>query len=1236
MVHSAAWKWFFLAAGLFGIIFMLRFTSYYFNNPNGLSRNFQHKVDEAWKTLKLETEKTTFLLDQKNGKIKPEFFWNFQDSKSDQIYLYIFRNDTLLYWNDNTLSLPAKLSAATQDTTFACRMINGWYLLKIRGYKSFRVVAAIPVKWEYTIRNEFIFNHFSSYFPFHSGIGISEKQGIPIYGDHHKVLFRLVINDKTGAAPLISTLIIILFFVGSLALSLFIYSFLSALSWLRSRNFLFLFIFTALLVGLRIVQCSAGFPEEMAGSKLFSPAGYSSSSILPSLGDYALNATLLLMVSLAFFKRLTHENRNGQINRYLAAAHTGFVIFIILSLTQVLTWLIRNLVINSSFSLNLQNLAAFTGESAAGVVIIASLLTAFWLITTSLLEFSGASAHRPVILFMIFMVVSILTLLMFHGAGHSLSWETIGFAFIYLVVFWFGQRLHQRGHEVQHAFLLIGLFALFSATLLNNFNRTKEVEKLNLLAGRLVTQRNPVTEVLYDQVQGKLRADTLVHRFLNADEKNETIKEDSLIRHLTKTYFNEYWDRYQVQITCCLPGKELKIQPQGYLVNCNAYFTDVIREVGKSTLTDNLFFLDYGLGKEYYLARFSRNRDNSGRTPGRELFMEFVLKNSISDPGYPGLLMDKSRVDLPQLADYSYALFQKGRLIRSAGKQEYRMNLNQYLPVLKHRKSFEMDNSEHFYFKVNGALSLLISIKRVDLLTLATPFSYLFVLYTILALIFFSLFFLRSRISISTISLRNRLQLIFTGILLITMVVIGIVQVVYIIQINRKKDLDSLFERTSSVVTEVQHKYSALDKADGYNPDDVGDFLIKISNVFFTEINLYDTTGKLFSSSRPQIFEVGLLAGRMNAEACRKMIGEKAAVFIHPETIGRMEFNSAYMPFFNEGGQLLGFVNLPYFSRQDNAKREVSSFLVTFLNIYILIIIFSIIVIVLISNYITAPLAMLAARMSHIRLGGSNERIVWRHQDEIGQLVAKYNQMIDELGRSADLLAQSERESAWREMARQVAHEIKNPLTPMKLSTQYLEKAWKERSPDWDERLERFTRNMVEQIDALSLIASDFSDFARMQTNAPVKLDLAELIPAVLSLYQHEKRIQIIFTCECSHPVVYGDKARFTRVITNLINNAIQAIGDRDGQIFTRISQQGKTVCIQISDNGCGISGERISKIFQPNFTTKTSGMGLGLAIVKGIIEGMEGTITFTSKENQGTTFTINLPEYDEQIDEKL
>jgi len=406
----------------------------------------------------------------------------------------------------------------------------------------------------------------------------------------------------------------------------------------------------------------------------------------------------------------------------------------------------------------------------------------------------------------------------------------------------------------------------------------------------------------------------------------------------------------------------------------------------------------------------------------------------------------------------------------------------------------------------------------------------------------------------------------------------------------------------------------------------ISEILYKFSLVFFSDINLYDLKGTLIATSREEIFEKGLLSQKMNPDAFNYLQNFKKSLYIHHESIGEYNYLSAYVPFRNADNKLIAFLNLPYFARQDELTNEISTFLVAFINIYVILIAIAIFVALIIANYITKPVQLIKTKIRKLKLGGTNEKIEYTKNDEIGSLIAEYNRMVDELERSAELLAKSERESAWREMAKQIAHEIKNPLTPMKLSVQFLQKAWDEKTPDWDKRLKKFTQTIIEQIDSLSIIASEFSNFAKMPKSKFEKVDITEMINKTIDLFKESTTIDFIFYFENPH-YVWADKEQMIRVFNNLTKNSIHAISDPDkGKIEITIETEDDFHIIRFADNGKGIPKEQRDKVFYPSFTTKSGGMGLGLAMVKNIVQNAGGEVTFDSEENKGTTFIILLP----------
>lgn len=287
----------------------------------------------------------------------------------------------------------------------------------------------------------------------------------------------------------------------------------------------------------------------------------------------------------------------------------------------------------------------------------------------------------------------------------------------------------------------------------------------------------------------------------------------------------------------------------------------------------------------------------------------------------------------------------------------------------------------------------------------------------------------------------------------------------------------------------------------------------------------------------------------------------------------------------------------------------------------------SIFIAIVVSSWVTSPLRLLQESFSSVKFGKENQPIEYTKQDEIGALVKDYNQKLIELELTAQQLAQSERETAWREMAKQVAHEIKNPLTPMKLSLQQLQRVYDPSDPQSKAKLDRVASSIIEQIDALTKIANEFSNFAKMPRPNETKFDLKPVIENVLEVFKEEENCSLSFTSAVHSCNVLADKDLMLRVFNNLVKNAIQAIpADRKGTVEVAIKVVENQYIISISDNGTGIDEEKQQKIFVPYFTTKSTGTGLGLAMVKQIIENHRGKIYFTTTPTVGTTFFVEIP----------
>jgi nitrogen fixation/metabolism regulation signal transduction histidine kinase len=400
-----------------------------------------------------------------------------------------------------------------------------------------------------------------------------------------------------------------------------------------------------------------------------------------------------------------------------------------------------------------------------------------------------------------------------------------------------------------------------------------------------------------------------------------------------------------------------------------------------------------------------------------------------------------------------------------------------------------------------------------------------------------------------------------------------------------------------------------------------------VAEIHNAEVVLYDLEGNLLVATSPVLYSEGILSEKMNPIAFYYMNNASMVQYINQEHAGDIEYQSIYSPVTDASMRPYAYLNIPSFVSQEELKREISNFLVTIINLNAFIFLVAGVIALFITNRITSSFHLIGHKMREINLGKLNEEISWNRDDEIGGLVKEYNKMVVKLGDSAIALAKSEREGAWREMAQQVAHEIKNPLTPMKLSIQYLQKAIDNDSEHVKELSSSVASTLIEQIDHLSKIAADFSQFANIGHVRNEIFDLHDTIASLASLYESTEKLDFVWKPASGKLLVKADRTHLNRLFTNLFQNALEACNEAETCLIEVTEKfQGDKVIIQIRDNGEGIPAAMQSKIFTPNFTTKSSGTGLGLAMSRTIVEQARGSIWFETVEGAGTSFFVQLP----------
>ena len=516
--------------------------------------------------------------------------------------------------------------------------------------------------------------------------------------------------------------------------------------------------------------------------------------------------------------------------------------------------------------------------------------------------------------------------------------------------------------------------------------------------------------------------------------------------------------------------------------------------------------------------------------------------------------------------------------------------------------------------------------------------SKLFIYYALtLALVFIlvvsAIYHLIKNRGIRNMNLAGRLQLMLTPVMLLALASTFILSVMHIRQVFLVRQQNYLQEKACYIQQALQSMYFwdvELGNSHRYalNVD-----LRDMSFDFETDIHVYDMNGQLLGSSCPQIFDLGMVSHYIAPEAFFSM----NKPMVQYEQLGQVRYLAAYTDFVNGSFAKIGYIVIPSFISQEAMSADVEKFVVRLLPLYILLLLVSILVVWLVARGVSSPLTTISTQLKNYRLGEKGQHISYFFRDEVGDLIQHYNDMMDALAESTQRLARSEREGAWRTMARQVAHEINNPLTPMKLTLQQLQRH--KGTERFDEYFDRSTQLLIEQIETLGYIAKSFSSFAKMPEVNPTEVDVAKKLHTVITLLRNnDDQLPIRYIGPDAGIDVIADAEQITQVFTNIVRNALQAMeGQESGDIIIvlkqvpdqqrlikNLSENEQWIEISISDNGPGIPEEIRSKVFVPNFTTKNTGAGLGLAISKNIVEGSGGKITFQTSE-KGTTFFVYL-----------
>ncbi|MFO7867741.1 MAG: HAMP domain-containing sensor histidine kinase [Bacteroidales bacterium] len=1136
---------------------------------------------------------------------------------NQKISFFVYAHDSLTYWNNNTCTLPDSVRSNPEKHTIIF-INNIWYLNTYTQTDSISAFVLSEIKTEYPYENKYLENHFHSDFNINKNIKISTTPTDNSYNiqlPNGDFLLGLEKNHGRTNNTIQRYLSISLYIIGIIFLLIFMHYFLIKIKKRYIRDIINILFFIIAFI-IRYWMIENQIPYVCYTTDLFNSDYYATSDFTPSLGDLFINILLFLY----FVYQIKFRIHDWKPKR-LISKFTSILVFSIVSvlLFTLIVNIYESLIYDSIINLEFHKLfdtsfLSFVAYALIGIVMFSYFVLLFAGYKT--LNQSQVSIRHYITFIPATIILASYIIYELNGVRNIIYFS----AFLLITHGLFIYKSYKKNLHFSKSFRITLLFiaALFSQLYMQEHIHNKQTEIKKLLAVNLTNEQDPVAEILLRDIKEKMKKDTQLRSMLQ--QKN--VADKKINTYLQQRYFSGFLNRYSLESTIC--GTSTNFPQSNKLQNCELYFSNIIEKYGIQLANNDYYFLNNQNGSISYFDSLTYTWNNGKIT---KLYIELNSKRISQELGYPELLLEKNLIR-EDLFNYSYAKYVHSKLISQKGSYPYPLEVA-HSPKLHSYYTYTHKNVQHIVYKSNHNTNIIVSSTQPTLFEHIVSFSYIFI-YFFLLLLLYDLNqkkSLQHLIRIQTFTDKIKLSLI--SIVLAAILLTGVSLVILNIHQYSEAQKNNVKEKMQSIIIELEQDIHETESIHSIK-NKLNSKLLEFANTYFTDINIYDTHGNLTATSRPEIFNYKLTSRKINSDAFFHLSHKKQQEYIHKESIEKLDYTSAYAPLTNAENEIIGYINLPYFSKQAELSQQISSLIVAILNIFVLLIIISTIVAAFLSNKITFPLQILRDKMKLVQLGNKNEKISWNASDEIGNLIENYNSMIDQLELSAEKLAKNEREEAWREMAKQIAHEIKNPLTPMKLNIQLLQKAWMQNDPKFENRLQSISNSLIEQIETLAETATSFSNFAKISEGTHENIEITQLLHNTIILFKQEKNIEIKTHIQEKNIFVYANKDKLMRVFNNILKNAIQSIPEEEkGIIDVSLELCEQSVCITFSDNGKGIADEIKDKLFSPSFTTKNTGSGLGLAICKKILESIHGTIWFESQEHSGTTFFIQLPYVD-------
>ena len=1226
------------AAWVFTISFI--FSNYwsYTSSPKGVRKNLENYLsihENTFSKIKADTAQLLRLVEYRQGETEMQklsaLHWG--------LFVYELEEQgpiNLRFWNTQE-SLPTDQMLVRQDGEYIVDLPNGKYelirrKLELRNRTNVLLLALIPVRRDYYLENDYLHRGFVDHPNVEKNYAIADlATDIPIRNSFGKTLYYLEQKDNTVLTN--DWVTNLLRMLGFLFILFFIHQVVLAISK-RWGALWGISILTVTLVIIRTLTYLFPIPVNQRQFELFSPAVYGYNSVFKSLGDLLINAVLFFW--LAYFARMQINQQQISITTQDKRKRLWIAILLILAMV-VLTFmsgtLIRSLVADSRIPFDVTNFFSLNAYSVVGFIVLCSISMGFFICSQIILRFLDTIPEASFLFRAVVVVVSGL----FYLSTQLSNIFEYKFGLLCWLIFYLLINHQQilRNRMISGSAMVYWL-VIFSASItmvISTQNRTKEHEYRKRIAEKLAWQADPSSEKLLNVAIGGFNNDFWLNNLsrLRMEDESEKIK-DSVINANFSGYLNRYETSFHFYDA---DGKPLN----GYEDLTYDTLATIFAIQSKKTNINNLRYYETSYDRFSYI--YQREvKDTTGAT----VALVYMLSNPrrySSEAMIPTLFKESNDFSFERSPLYAYALYHNGELVTYMNDFPFKRTLTVNETAFNEYEFRDTDGYSELWYKQGRDRLVVITRKSNIFLEAITLFAYLFCAFLFLVGIFNILsILLRSGFRWSYVQKHwqfNIRQQIFTTIIFVSIFsffIIGAATIIFFINRYNRNNQERLSRTIQVISNEINNKIDVnwineadYSYADSSGTDNLRNIIYNISEIHNVDVNLYNSSGSLAVSSQPLVYSKGILSRLMDPTAYFNMRALRKIQFVQNERAGGLKYQSIYLPLKNDNRDVVAYINIPYFTSSRDLNQEISNFLVTIINLNAFIFLIAGVIAVFLTNRITESFTWIGEKMREVNLGKHNEEITWTRNDEIGGLVSEYNKMVRKLEQSVADMTRAEREGAWREMARQVAHEIKNPLTPMKLSIQYLQKAIDNNAPNVKELSSGVARTLIEQIEHLAKIASEFSQFANIGTVKNEEFDLHELLYSLISLHRTNENAVFVWQPVEGKAQIKADKTQINRLFTNLFQNAVEAVPEtRKAHIVVREEVKDGWITVSVTDNGEGIPEEMESKIFSPNFTTKSSGTGLGLAMSKGIVEQCKGDIWFKTTAGEGTSFYVRIP----------